>query len=90
MAYYRQWSVRDKSALHITNKPYDQNMRFLRFRAIVDEVIKDNKNLIIAGDMNLDRHLPNDPYNRPDIRETLALQDEMLEDHNLTVINKNA
>ena len=86
-AYYREWSLMDKDIPYESNKPHDQNIRFRLFREVIDRVSVNSPSIVIAGDLNLDKWLPNDPYTRPDIQETLPLLDELIEDKNLTIMN---
>ena len=86
-SYYRQWSLINKNLNYAGNKPEHQIVRFNRFRKVIDNIMLNNESLIIAGDLNLDRWLPNDPYTRPDIKDTLPLLDELLDEYNLAKIN---
>ena len=87
VGYYRQWRSHSTNDQYPTHKPKDQMARFDRFRRIIDRVSSSGDRVIIGGDINLDRNLANDPYNRIDIKDTLPLLDSMIIDHNFTQMN---
>ena len=54
---------------------------------VIDDAIEDNENAIIAGDLNIDRHLPNNPTSRPDIKVMTMLLEELINRRNLLQMN---
>ena len=72
-----------------TNKPEDQVYCFKKFMNIINDIMSNDSRVLIGGDLNLDLNLMNDPYNRQDIRDTLPLLDEIIDDHSFTQLNNN-
>ena len=89
IGYYRQWRLLDPANPYPTRHPRDKMARFGKFREIKDRVVKTKKPLIVGGDLNLDCYLPNNPYSRPNIQDTLPLLDALLEDLEITQLNWN-
>ena len=87
VGYYRQWKLLDQTNPDSTRHPDHQMARFRRFRAIMDKVNRTGLPFIINGDINLDRVMANNPYSRGDIKDTLPLLDELIDDLNCTQIN---
>ena len=67
IGFYRQWRLLDLSNPFSSRLPKDQVQRFNFFANIIEGVQATKIPYIIGGDINLDRHLPNNPYNREDI-----------------------
>ena len=54
---------------------------------IISKVNQTKIPYIIGGDLNLDRNMENNPYLRNNIKDTLPLLDELIEENELTQLN---
>merc|ERR1711954_519737 len=53
----------------------------------LSRVVSDGNIHLVAGDINIDRHLPNDPLSRPDLRALTPILDDYLIDSSMVQIN---
>ena len=83
---YRQWkgigSFQFQSE-SITDQVFRMKCLFETFQ----KVINLGAPVFIGGDLNIDRHLPNDPLARPDLKELYPLLDDFMTINNITQIN---
>ena len=89
VAIYRQWQVLGDNP---DNKPNssdkdDQVLRFEEIASIIEKVIDDNNPTIVAGDINIDRNIDNDPLKRPDIKALTEVLETTMEECSLVQMN---
>ena len=53
----------------------------------LSRVVEDGNVHLVAGDMNIDRHQPNDPLSRPDLRALTPVLEDYLMDSSMVQLN---
>ena len=54
---------------------------------IWDKVIDLNHETLISGDINIDRHIPNNPESRPELKEMIKMIEKFMRDKSVNQVN---
>ena len=84
---YRQWKSVGSSNPFSSESNHDQLVRMNHLMNLIQKVINEGFPVLIGGDFNIDRHLPNDPINRPDLKDLYPLLDDLITNNALTQLN---
>ena len=68
---YRQWNIPSNMGKLNSESPNEQLTWFKHIMNVVKTLKTKGKSVIIAGDVNLDIHPPNDPLSRADTRNMI-------------------
>ena len=86
-ATYRQW--RGVSSECRFNK-YDNDHQILRLQALINlwkYLLSQGQMLLIGGDVNIDRHLPNNPLGRAELKDLIPMFQDFLDEENVSQLN---
>ena len=84
---YRQWRGKAPTCNYNNYENDHQVLRFKDLLSIFTNVSKLGKT-VVMGDLNLDRHEPNDPMGRDELKDLIPLLEDFMEDQNMTLLNK--
>merc|ERR1711954_258739 len=86
-AVYRQWKARGESGANTSLCIARQCQRLKVMTEKLNKIFEDNFELVVAGDMNIDQHIRNNPCNRPDVRALTPILEELMMTKNLAQMN---
>ena len=86
-ATYRQWQGQSQTCRYNKYKNEDQIRRLKDLIQIWEKMLKKNQQILIAGDLNLDRHQPNNPLSRAELKDLIPLFEDFIEVNNVTQLN---
>ena len=87
VAKYRQWTCTSLSCPYKTRDVEDQIKRFQDMLKVWQEVLTKGNQTVICGDINIDRHAPNSPELRPELKDMIEMIEKFKRDNNLTQMN---
>ena len=70
-----------------TESIQDQAVRLRKLVKSYQDAIDTGSSIVIGGDLNIDRHLPNDPLERSDLKVLYPILDDFINTNNLTQMN---
>merc|ERR1711954_511778 len=86
-AVYRQWKARGESGANTSLCIARQCQRLKVMTEKLNKIFEDNFELVVAGDMNIDQHIRNNPCNRPDIKALTPILEELMMTKNIIQMN---
>ena len=84
---YRQWKAPAETDSNTAEGIARQVQRLELAVQSLSRVVSDGNIHLVAGDINIDRHLPNDPLLRPDLRALTPVLEDYLIDSSMLQIN---
>ena len=84
---YRQWKAPAETDSNTAEGIARQVQRLELAIQSLSRVVSDGNIHLVAGDINIDRHLPNDPLSRPDLRALTPVLEDYLIDSSMVQIN---
>merc|ERR1711954_627910 len=84
---YRQWKAPSETDSNTAEGIARQVQRLELAVEGLSRVVKDGNVHLVAGDLNIDRHLPNDPLSRPDMRALTPVLEDYLMDASMVQVN---
>ena len=84
---YRQWKAPSKEKANDKEGIKRQCKRLEKVGELLNKVVNDGNELVLAGDINIDRHLPNNPCQRPELKALTPILEDMMASLNLVQMN---
>ena len=84
---YRQWKSVGSSLPFNSDSIHDQTFRLNQLISSYQKATDSGSSIIIGGDINIDRHLPNDPLERNDLKVLYPILDDFITINNMTQVN---
>ena len=88
VANYRQWKGTAPTCDFNERNDDHSIKRFKEMLKVWEEAIKLGNPTTIVGDINIDRHEPNDPESRADIKNLIPMLKDFQSNHNVVLTNK--
>ena len=72
---YRQWKSVGSTNPYSSDSTYNQVIQMKHLMSLFQKVLDEGSTVLVGGDLNVDRHLPNDPLGRADLKDLYPMLD---------------
>ena len=87
VAIYRQWKAPGETEANTAEGIGRQCLRLKDMTKNINALCDEKYEIIIGGDLNIDRHLPNDPLRRPEVRALTPILEDIMMSQNIAQLN---